>query len=510
MDALMDAPLKHESTPTTGQTTSARQVQGPPASPLREPIYRRLSRHYRQAIQSGVLQPGQRMPSIRALTRLHQVSLSTAVEACHALEDEGLLEARPRSGYFVLHRRNQGLQPLSEPDPRRAPDPAQYVGVHDRVSDYVTRCDSHPLATNLSAAYCAPDMYPAEALRQAAARALRLKPQLLVSPVELIDDLPLRAVLARRAMDIGMQLAPEDTLVTHGCIEALNLALRAVTHPGDTVAVESPTYYGLLQILESLGLRALEIPTSPRLGMSVEALDLALQTQRICTVVVMPNLHNPLGSVMPDADKQRLVGLCARQQVPLIEDDTYGALSQDDVPLKALKAWDSDGGVIYCASLRKTMAPGLRLGWLAGGRWQARIQMLKYAQSRSNEALAQIAAGAFIGSSAFDRHLARLRRQLNVQRQEMAGAIAAHFPQGTRLTVPAGSMLLWVELPAGTPAHEVFTDALRVGVRVAPGRLFSNGNRFDHYLRISCGFAFSRETAEALKKLAAIVAARMP
>lgn len=479
-----------------------------------QPLYLRLSGHYRQAIQSGVLLPGQRMPSVRALTRLHQVSLSTAVEACHTLEDEGLLEARPRSGYFVLRRRRVDIQPPSEPDAGRKLDPAQYVGIHDRVSDFVAKCEFYPLVTNLAGTYGSPEMYPAEALKNAATRALRKHSHLLVSAPDMRSDSPLNAVLARRALDAGMRLSAEDILVTHGCIEALNVALRAVAQPGDTVAVESPTYHGLLQILESLGLRALEIPTSPQTGLSVEALELAFRTHdRIRAVVVMPNFHNPLGSVMPDPEKEKLVALCERQQVALIEDDTYGALGRDDIPLKAAKAWDkpgNDGNVIYCASLRKTLAPGLRLGWVAGGRWQARIQMLKYTQSRANEALAQFTVAEFMASSAYDRHMARLRRQLAGQREQMAEAIAAHFPAGTRLSVPGGSMLLWVEMPPGTSAQAVFDAAIRQGIRVAPGSMFSNSSRFDHFLRISCGFPFSGAVDEALRKLAAIVAQNAP
>lgn len=480
-----------------------------PSPSLSQPLYLQLSSHYRQAIQSGVLSPGQRMPSVRALTRLHQVSLSTAVEACHTLEDEGLLEARPRSGYFVLKRRRMDIQPPSEPECGHRLDPAQYVGIHDRVSDFVAKCDVYPLVTNLAGTYGSPEMYPAEALKNAATRALRKHPQLLVNPPDFLNDSPLNAVLAKRALEAGMRLSAEDILVTHGCIESLNVALRAVARPGDTVAVESPTYHGLLQILESLGLRALEIPTSPKLGISVEALDLAFQTHdRIRAVVVIPNFHNPLGSVMPDSEKEKLVALCERQQVALIEDDTYGALGPDDIPLKAAKAWDRSGSVIYCASLRKTLSPGLRLGWVAGGRWQARIKMLKYAQSRANDMLGQLAVAEFMASSAYDRHLARLRRMLNVQREQMAEAIAAHFPAGTRLSVPHGSMMLWVELPAGTSAQAVFDTAIRQGIRVAPGSMFSNSNRFDHFLRISCGSPFSSETDSALRKLAGIVSAQ--
>ena len=472
-----------------------------------QPLFQRVAGHYRQAIQTGVLAPGHRLPSVRSLTRLHQVSLSTALQACHSLEDEGLLESRPRSGYFVRRPRRSVIARLAEPDVHRKLEGAQYVGIHDRVSDFVARCEQHAHGPNLAAAFGAPEAYPAEALKNAAIRALRRKPELMVSPVQMQGEPSLRAVLARRALESGMQLTADEIVVTHGCIEALNIALRAVTQPGDTVAVESPTYYGLLQILQSLNLRALEIPTSPHTGISIEALELALQTQDgIRAAVVMPNLHNPLGAVMPDADKARLAALCTAHDIALIEDDTYAALTDGDAPLKAVKAFDASGHVIHCASLRKTLAPGLRLGWVAGGRWQARIQMLKYAQSRSNEALGQITVADFMGSSAYDRHLTRFRRQLKQQREQTAEAIAAYFPAGTRLTVPPGSMLLWVELPGKRSASAVFDAALEHGIRFVPGHLFSNSDRYASFMRVSCGFPLSSETDQGLRRLGAIAA----
>lgn len=486
-------------------------MEAPPTTPPArhtQPLYARIARHYRGAIQSGALSAGAAMPSVRALKRLHQVSLSTALQACRSLEDEGLLEARPRSGYFVLTPRRALIAPLGEPDLKRGLGAAQYVGIHDRVSHYVAMSERHPARVDFAATYAAPEHYPGSDLKNAAVRALRRDPGLLVRPVASKGEAPLRAAIARRALDAGMRLPPDDIVVTHGCIEALNVALRAVAQPGDTIAVESPTYYGLLQVLESLSLRALEIPTSPRTGLAVDALAFALQTQPgIKAVVVVPNLQNPLSCVMPDAQKARLVALCALHPVALIEDDTYSALGSDDTPLKALKHWDDCGNVIHCASLRKTLAPGMRLGWMTGGRWQARIEMLKYAQSRANEALSQIAMAEFMASSAHDRHLVRLRRLLKRQREQTAEAIATHFPEGTRLSVPEGSMLLWVELPERRSAQGVFDAALAQGIRIAPGSLFSNSNRFDHFMRISCGTPFTREADQALKQLASIVRA---
>jgi DNA-binding transcriptional MocR family regulator len=466
------------------------------------PIYRRLVQHYREAIETGALAQGDRFPSLRDLMARHEISLSTALQACRQLETDGWLEARPRSGNFVRQPRRPSIPALSEPATDLVPDPAQYVGVHARVSEFIARCRQTPAKANFSRARCAPALYPGEALKNAATRTLRRHPDLLVDVGPHNGNMNFRSVLAKRAMASSMLIAPEDIVVTHGCIEALNLALRAVTRPGDIVAVESPTFYGLLQILESLGLRALEIPTSPQTGISIEALELATQThETISALVIVPHLQNPLGSSMPDSHKERLVALCARQGIPLIEDDTYSALCNGDTPRKALKSWDTTGNIIHCASLHKILAPGLRLGWITGGRWQARVEMFKHAQTHFNEELSQMAAAEFMASSAYDRHLRRLRGLLRNQQQRTAEAITTYFPDGTRLNDPDGGLTLWVELSDKLSSQRLFDSALAEGILIAPGLMFSNSNRFEHFVRINCGWPYTDAVDSALKRL---------
>jgi DNA-binding transcriptional MocR family regulator len=470
------------------------------------PLYRRLAAHYQQAIAGGTLSPGDRLPSVRALMLRHDVSLSTALQACRQLEAEGWLEARPRSGYFVREPVRARFHELEEPKPGPPPDPAQYVGVHARVSDFLARGRQYPVRVNFSSARSAPSLYPGEALKNAAIRALRQQPDLLVKVAGHGGNPAFRAVLAKRALAAGMVLSPDDVLVTQGCIEALNLALRAVATPGDIVAVESPTFYGLLQVLETLGLRALEIPTSPQTGISLEAMQLALDSYPdIKALVVVPHLQNPLGAVMPDEHKAKLAELCARHGTALIEDDTYTALLDDGQPRKAIKSWDRDGGVIHCASLHKVLAPGMRLGWMNAGRWQARVEMLKYAQSRYNDELAQVAAAEVMSSGAYDRHLQRLRGKLRDQRQRTAAAIESYFPSGTRFSQPKGGLALWVELPRQLSSQALFDRALAAGILIAPGLMFSNSNRYDHYLRLNCGMPYTAEIDQALRELGRIL-----
>ncbi|WP_394791887.1 PLP-dependent aminotransferase family protein [Rhodoferax sp.] len=474
------------------------------------PKYQSLAEHYRSAIQAGSLLPGQRMPSLRELMRQHAVSLSTAMQICRLLESEGTLEARPRSGYFVRPPERSRLAPVNDPPMQRAPDPAQYVGIHTKVSEFLALGRMQRFKTNLSTARCAPELYPAAALQQAALRSLRQNPDQLVRAAPPQGCLEFREVLAQRALLAGMRLSADDIQITNGCTEALNLALRAVANPGDTIAVESPTFYGLLQTLESLGLKALEIPTSPRTGISVDAVELALRnTANIKAVVVIPYLQNPTGSIMPSAHKQALLRLCQQHDVALIEDDTYSSLVDEAVlreePLRAIKSWDDSGHVVFCSSLHKCLAPGLRLGWVSAGRWQARVEMLKFAASRSNERLAQMAAASFIGSAGYDRYLRRLRATLVTQRTQTSQAVASYFPAGTRLTVPRGGLSLWVELPDDLSATDLFHAALRENMVIAPGTIFTNSNRFSSNLRVNCGWPFTPEIDRAFARLGQMV-----
>lgn len=468
-------------------------------------LYKRLAQHYLNAIKSGALAAGDRMPSVRKLMALHEVSLSTALQLCRHLETQGWLEARPRSGYFVRHPKRVQLVPVAEPASGAPIDPAQYVGIHERVSAIIAQ-GQRPIKVNLARATGAPDLYPETELRHLAIRILRNKPHLLTKAIAPGGNKELKNALAKRALDYGISAAPDEVIVTYGCIEALNLALRAVAQAGDVIAVESPTFYGLLQVLESLGMKAVEIPTSPHTGISIEALELAMQTyDNIKAVVVVPHLQNPLGSIMPDLHKQRLVALCEQQHIPLIEDDSYGALVNADLPPTAAKHWDHTGNVIYCASLHKIMAPGMRIGWMLAGRWHARVNMLKYAQTRYNEELSQLVAAEFLQSSAYDRHLRRLRATLSVQRERTAEAIAAYFPPGTRLSVPDGGVSIWVEMPNQLSSKAVFEAALEHGILVSPGLLYSNSNRFNHFLRLNCGMHFSVELDDALRTLGNII-----
>jgi DNA-binding transcriptional MocR family regulator len=474
-----------------------------PATDL--PLYRQLALHYQEAMERGTLAPGVRMPSVRELMQRHAVSLSTALQALRHLEEHGRVQARPRIGYFVSAPAVAALDAAAEPDLRRPLplDENQFTGINERISVVLERGRSARLRVDMGSATPAAGLFDGTLINRTAAALLREQPDLLVRNSPLQATYPeFQAVMARRALEAGVQLAPQDVLATSGNSQAVSLALTALAQPGDMVAVESPTYYGLLQAIEAQNLQALEIPSSPRTGISLEALELAIRTQpRLKAVVVIPHLQTPLGSVMPDANKERLVALCREHKLAVIEDDSYGAFVESPQPLKPVKAWDTSGLVIYCVSLNKTLAPGLRQGWMNAGRWHARVQMLKSAQTQSTPAWGQMVAARCLALPAYDRHLQRIKAQLRTQREGMAQAIARHFPAGTRLSLPPGGLSLWLELPEGVASSALFELALREGIRVSPGPLFSNTGRYERFLRLVCGMPFTPEVEAACATL---------
>ncbi|WP_110419752.1 aminotransferase-like domain-containing protein [Burkholderia vietnamiensis] len=484
-------------------------IDAPSRTPLPmtgAPLYERLAEHYRRIIAAGTLSPGDRMPSVRAFMAQHAVSLSPAIPTFRRLEDTGWCEAKPRPGDFVRRRAAAALGTVPETDAPPLSVAPPFAGRHERVSGVIDRGNAASDALNLGGASASATLYPAEPLQALAIRLLRRKPTLLTDAGPVGGSPEFRQTVARRALSYGGTVAPDDVMSTSGGVDAVNLALRAVAQPGDTIAIESPAFFGLIQMRESLGLRALEIPASPTTGLSIEARDVALTAYPdIRAVVVVPNLQNPLGSVMPDERKAALVALCSRHGVAVIEDEPYRELVEAPHAVKPVKAWDRDGTVIYCPSFNKVLAPGMRLGWISAGRWHARVKMLKFAHSRHNAALLQAVAAEFVGSGAFDRHLHRFREQLRVQRDVTIDAIARHFPSGTRMNRPPGGMLLWIALPDGVHSEALFDVALAQGIRIAPGSIFSNSDRFDAYIRLACTRVFDAAHEEAIQTLGRLI-----
>jgi DNA-binding transcriptional MocR family regulator len=472
------------------------------------PLYQSLAQRLQDAMASGALAVGARLPSVRQLAQQHSVSLVTALHVYRHLEALGLVVAKPKSGYFVAPpARPAATAKLHAP---AAPLPtAQYVGRNHDITHITYLARAHG-RLRLDIATGPPSVYPTTVLQRLMTRISRQHPELLTQYGTGTGWPALQSELARRALAAGCELRPHELLITHGSTEALNLALRACTQPGDTVAVESPTYFGLLQILESLQLRALELPTDAVTGLDLDSLEQATRTPgAVQAVVVTPNFQNPLGSLMPDAHKARLVALMAERNIALIEDDVFGDLHYHalDRRPRCAKAWDVPGDagtVMLCGSATKTLAPGMRIGWLAAGRWRTKVEMLKFTSSIATPELPQAAIAAFLQTGGYERYLRRLRQTYLSQTHRMAQAVRQHFPPGTQCDMPQGGHLLWVQLPDGRNARTLFDLALQESIGIAPGLMFSTTDRYQHCLRLNAGYPWSDAVDHSLQRLGAL------
>ena len=465
--------------------------------------YEQLAADLAGMIAGGMLCHGDRLPSVRRLAEERRLSVSTVVQALRQLEDRGLVEARPQSGYFVRRA------PLARPEPaqRSTPEAAVLVDVTQRVVR-VLQAGMKPGVAPLAAALPAPSLLPVAALHRLYAGVARRHPKLLEGGSHInMDEPALVRQLVRRSLAWGGPLAGEEFIITNSCTEALGLCLRAVTKPGDTVAVESPAYYLMLQLLETLGLKALEIPTDPRTGISVEALDLATREGRVAACLLVSNASNPLGCVIPDDRKRLLAALTAARGVPVIEDDIYGDLHFGSQRPWPIKAFDKTGNVMLCSSFSKCLSPALRIGFIAAGRYRPALALQKTITSGGTNPITQHVLAEYLESGAYERHLRGLRRSYERQVESMRDAATRHFPAETRITQPQGGYVLWVELPEDVDATALHELAVAQGLAFVPGELFSASGMYRNCLRLNCGNPHTPDIEDAVRRLGQLIAA---
>jgi len=462
-------------------------------------LYEALATRLAEAIGAGRVKAGERLPSVRTLSSQYKVSISTAVQAYRHLENLRLIEARPKSGYFASHARPA----LPEPQQSK-PSPARFVVAHPIVIEYYAAINDRALVP-LGSLQSDPRLFPSGKLAQLLGSHARRHPDHVGRYAPPIGEEPLRRSIARRALENGCSFDPGDIVVTAGCVEALNLGLRAVAKAGDTIALESPVYFVMLQMIESLGMKALEIPTHPRTGISLEALDLATQKRgAVRAVMVTPSFTNPLGSLMPDANRQALVTMCEARGIPVIEDDVYGDIwFSGSRPLPA-KAWDRGGNVLLCSSFSKSLAPGFRVGWIAPGKYREQVLAVKRSLSIFTAPLPQHAIAEFLDSGGYDHHLRRLRRELHERSQRITALVAESFPEGTKLAQPAGGYVLWVEMPPKVSAIDLFRRARSEGILLAPGPVFTNTGRFRNALRFAFPLDITPKVEQAIRRVGAM------
>jgi DNA-binding transcriptional MocR family regulator len=458
-------------------------------------LYMNLAHLLGERIEQGLYRPGDRLPSVRALSSEHGVSLSTVQQAYRLLEDNGLATPRPKSGYFVSTKTLPALPEVSRPAQR----PVE-ISQWDQVVELVRmppRKDIVQLGRGMPDV-TSPTLKP---LLRSLAQLSRRQDFSGLYYDTVYGTEALREQIARLLVDSGCRLSAADLVVTTGCHEALSSSVRAICQPGDIVAVDSPSFFGAMQTLKGAGMKAMEIPTDPVNGISLEALELALEQWPVKAIQLTPNCNNPLGYVMPEACKRQLLTLAQRFDVAIIEDDVYGDLAYTYPRPRTIKSFDVDGRVLLCSSFSKTLAPGLRVGFVAPGRYLERVLHMKYIGTGSSAPQPQLAIADFIEAGHFEPHLRRMRTQYQKGRDQMTDWVRRYFPAGTRVSRPQGAFMLWVELPEGFDTLRLNQALMAQGVQIAVGSIFSASGKFRNCLRMNFASTASPATEAAVRRV---------
>ncbi len=465
-------------------------------------LYEQVARVIQERIDDGVLQAGDRVPSLRSMSHKLGVSVTTVNQAYVKLEDAGVIESRPQSGFYVREVQRKLLETPVKKTPSTRPHKVDILSTLDACLRAFNRENNVPLGLANPATELLPVYTLAKIARQVAKEKAHISLEYNLPPG--LDEL--RKQIAFRGIDGGTMLDSESVLTTTGTVEALTLSLSAVTKPGDVIAMESPTYFVLFQIIQQLGLLAVEIDTHPTDGIEIGSLADAIKKNRIAAVFLIPNFGNPLGSLMPDEKKKELVKLLARTHIPLIEDDIYGELYFGERRPHNCLAFDKKGLVVTCSSFSKTLAPGYRVGWIMGrGQMMDKIAAYKRLTARSTNSLTERIVAEYLHAGHYDRHLNKLRRIYNQQVQRYRNAVGRYFPADSRVTDPQGGFVLWVQMPRSVDANDVFERALRKNISIAPGNLFSATGKYKNFIRLSTGYPWSEKIDTATKTLGQIV-----
>lgn len=463
--------------------------------------YDQVSRYITELIEKGDLKPGDKAPSLRKLSKQLGVSIATITQSYVNLEDQGILNAKPQSGFFINALANKINDiPKSASTPRQA----RRVRFGDLFEEIFNNANN-PRITSFGTASPSMEFMPVKSLTRATRSIVSRHPQKCMEYIFPPGDRKLREQIALQYNQNYTRVNADDVIITSGATEALSLSLRTVAKRGDIIAVESPTYFAVLRMIEKMGMLAVEIDTDPVTGLNLDALEEAFDTMDIKAVLASPNFNNPLGCLMPEDKKRELVNLLAERDIPLIEDDVYGEVYFGEKPPRPAKSYDLNDIVLSCSSFSKTLAPGYRIGWVLAGRYQKEFKELKQAWSSATSSINQLAVAEFLSSGQYGRHLVRLRMTMRDQVEKGRYMVAKSFPKGTCISNPQGGNVLWIEMPKGCNCIDIFNRALEHNIGVTPGILFSATRGFKNYIRINCGFPWDATRIKAIETLGGIV-----
>lgn len=463
-------------------------------------LYGQIADDLESDIQQGLYLPGTKVPSVRQLSKQRRVSISTINQAYALLEDRGLIRSKPQSGYYVREGANA---PILPPPISLGSEPAE-VGKIELIGQMLTMAN-RPSHINLGAAIPDISFLPHRALQAHIQKVARFQTHEIVNYQFSPGYEPLRNQIALRMRETGLRCRADEILITQGCSEAIALCLQCNMKPGDIVAVESPCYYGFLQLANIFNLKVIEIPTDPQQGISLGALELALQQWPISMVAVNSRYSNPTGAAFSREKQKALFSLAQKYDIKILEDDIYGEIGFDQSVHSVIKQFDTDGRVMYCSSYSKAISPGLRIGWCIPGSSLKHMKDFQTFSTYGSSSLSQFAMNSYLQTGHYDKHLRQLRNRCRDNIERMAHTVRQYFPEGTKISQPKGSYILWVCMPEEVSALALQRKSLKEGINIVPGDLFSNTDQFSHCIRLNCALPWGEDVRAAIKTLGELI-----
>jgi DNA-binding transcriptional MocR family regulator len=469
-------------------------------------LYEKLADEIATSIRQGVYRHGEKLPSVRQMGAQHRLSVATVVRAYILLESRGLITSRPQSGYFVNTDEQAGDGRIAELRPSKPQLVSRPVDV-SRLVLSTLRSIGVDAAVPLGSPYPDPQPFPFDKLNRYAYDAGRGKALWGVTDALPPGNARLMRQIARRYIENGLPIDPNEIVITVGATEAINLCLQAVAKPGDTIAVESPTFYAMLHAIERLGMKAVEVSTHPETGIAVEALATVVASQHVAGCMVMPNFQNPLGFLMPDENKRAFMDLVTAHDIPVIENGVYNELYYGDTYPTTLKAFDTKGLVLHCGTFSKSLTAAYRIGWALPGRYRDEVEKLKFLNTLTSPTIPQIAIAEFLERDGYEHHLRRVRKTYAQQASMMRSLVSRFFPKGTRVSRPAGGYVLWVEMPESVDSLRLYRLALEQGITIGPGYMFSIFEEsYRNFIRLNYSSPWSNEIEQAVITVGKLVA----
>lgn len=460
--------------------------------------YLEIIQFFESQIDQGNWLPGEKLPSIRKTAADLQCSIGTVQHAYEMMEDRRLLVSKDRSGFYVQAQDFPEWELKEEPVFESDPGPVNILETAIEVMERKGTSITYGLGSAMP--YLNPAME--KSMQKALVGAARRKPNHYEGPQ---GYFPLRREIARRSIRAGRAIPAEDLMISSGCQESLFLALQVSTEPGDLVLVESPCYYGLLQTLEIMNRRVLEIPVCPQRGMDLNLLETLLQKHSIAAMVINSSFSNPTGFTYSDEDKERVCRLFCKRGIPIIEDDVFAELSFSESRPRSIHSFDTEGNVLLCSSFSKTLSQDLRVGWLEPGRYFKEARAYKYVSTLGTPAIQQYALAEYLSTRQYERHLRTVRQVYRAKQRVFLNGIRTFFPDETKVSTPRGGFLAWLKLNSAIDSRDLYRKALSRGVEITPGFLFSPGRRFDHYIRLNWGGLERNQMEKGLEILASLL-----